>query len=103
LVNGSTSGTNTAAAQQTWIGGQFNCVNPTLGSTYSGQSTAAINASSLVTSGSNQQFRVVGFAGTMGLGLSGAVGSVSDALGDQYLTLQVQIALHQYVAGINAV
>jgi len=97
------SGTNTLAAQQTWIGGQMNCVNPTAGSTISGQSTAALAASSLVTSGSTTQFRIVSFAGTLGQSMAGAVGSTTDVLGDAFLTLQVQIAKHQYVAVVNAV
>lgn len=96
------SGTNTAAAQQTWIGGQMNCVNPTAGSTFSGQSTAALAASSLTTTGS-AQFRVVSFAGTLGQSVAGSIGSTTDVLGDQFLTLQVQIAKHQFVAAANAV
>lgn len=97
------SGTTTAAAEQTWIGGQMNCVNPTAGSTFSGQSTAALASSSLVTSGSVEQFRVVAFAGTSAQSVAGAVGSTTDILGDAFLTLQVQIAKHQYVATVNAV
>lgn len=97
------SGTNTPAAQQTWIGGQMNCVNPTAGSTFSGQSTAALAASTLVTSAGPAQFRVLDFAGTFGLSLAGATGSVSDILGDQFVTLQVQIAQHQYINPANAV
>ena len=97
------TGTTTAAAEQTWIGGQMNCVNPTLGSTFSGQSTAALGSSTIVTSGSNKQFRITGFAGTLGQSLAGAVGGVSDLLGDAFLTLQCQISNHQYVAVVNAV
>lgn len=96
------SGTNTAAAQQTWIGGQMNCVNPTAGSTSSGQSTAALASSTLTTSGS-AQFRVLAFAGTLGQTMAGAIGAVTDILGDQFLTLQVQIAKHQFVSPANAV
>lgn len=97
------TGTNTAAAQQTWIGGQMNCVNPTAGSTFSGQSTAALSSTSLVTSGSVKQFRIVAFAGTLAQSVAGAVGSTTDILGDAFLTLQVQVSSHQYVATINAV
>ncbi len=97
------TGTNTASAQQTWIGGQMNCVNPTTGSTFSGQSTSALAASTLVTSASNAQFRIINFAGTQGLSVAGPVGGLTDTLGDTFLTVQVQIANHQYVSPVNAV
>lgn len=97
------TGTTTAAVEQTYIGGQMNCVNPTAGSTFSGQSTAALGASTLVTSGSVKQFRIVSFAGTLAQSVAGAVGSTTDIFGDAFLTLQCQISNHQYVATINAV
>lgn len=97
------TGTTTAAAEQTWIGGNMNCVNPTAGSTASGVSTAALASSTLTTGGSAAQFRIIGFSGQMGLTMAGAIANLADVLGDQFLTLQVQIAQHQYLSAPNAV
>jgi hypothetical protein len=85
------TGTVTAAAEATWVGGQMNCVAPgtTVGNT--GLSASALAGSSF-TSTAQAQFRIIRIAT-----------DVRDTVGDQFLTLQVQIAQHQFRANKVAV
>lgn len=74
------------------VGGQVDLSNATAGSTTTGLSAATASGSSLVTSGSANQLRIVA--------LDPAIGN---AWGDAFPIIQVQISQHQYVADRNAV
>lgn len=73
------------------IGNQFNFGSLTAGSTVVGLSQATLDISTVVTSGSTAQMRVIGI--TPG---------PDNNWGDNYTIVQVQISEHQNVATINA-
>lgn len=73
------------------IGNQFNFANISAGSTVVGISQATLDVSSVVTSGSTAQMRVIGI--TPG---------PDNNWGDAFTIVQVQISEHQNVATINA-
>lgn len=81
------AGTLTQAA----IGDQYDVANPTAGSTSTGLSSAAMSTTPAGGSATNQ-LRVINLAPYPG-----------NAWGDDYPIVQVQIALSQYVASINAI
>ena len=73
------------------IGDQYDVTNPTAGSTSTGLSSAAMSTSA-AGSGATNQLRVINIAPYP-----------DNAWGDAYPIVQVQIALSQYVAAINAI
>ena len=73
------------------IGDQYDVANPTAGSTSTGLSSAAMSTSA-AGSGATNQLRVINLAPYP-----------DNAWGDAYPIVQVQIALSQYVAAINAI
>jgi hypothetical protein len=79
------------AVAQTAIGDAANLSNLSNGSTRSGQSACTLS-SSLAGSGNQAQFRIIGKS----------LRSDND-WSDTYTIVRVQIALHQYVAAINAI
>jgi hypothetical protein len=80
-----------ASLNVTNIGNQFNFGNIAAGSTVVGLSQATLDVSSVVTSGSTAQMRVIGI--TPG---------PDNNWGDAFTIVQVQISEHQNVATINA-
>lgn len=80
-----------AALNITNIGNQFNFANIDAGSSTVGYSQCTLDVSSVVTSGSTAQMRLIGI--TPG---------PNNAWGDTYVIAQVQISEHQDVATINA-
>jgi hypothetical protein len=81
------AGTLTQAA----IGDQYDVTNPTSGSSTTGLSSASMSITPAGSSATNQ-LRVINLAPYPG-----------NAWGDDYPIVQVQIALSQYVASINAI
>lgn len=81
------AGTLTQAA----IGDQYDIANPTAGSTSTGLSSAAMDTTPAGGSATNQ-LRVINIAPYP-----------DNAWGDSYPIVQVQVALSQYVAAINAI
>jgi hypothetical protein len=73
------------------IGDQFDLTNPTSGSTSTGLSSASMSTTG-AGSGATNQLRVINLAPYP-----------DNAWGDAYPIVQVQIALSQYVASINAI
>ena len=73
------------------IGDQFDLTNPTAGSTSTGLSSASMSTTG-AGSGATNQLRVINLAPYP-----------DNAWGDAYPIVQVQIALSQYVAAINAI
>ena len=76
---------------QNAIGDQYDVSNPTAGSTSTGLSSAAMSTTPAGSSATNQ-LRVINLAPYP-----------DNAWGDDYPIVQVQIALSQYVAAINAI